>query len=280
MLRFCLLAALLFPAFVAGCATLSDEGSSARIAFVTTPRNVVIQMLRLANVTRDDVVYDLGSGDGRIVIAAARQFGSQAVGVEIDPDLIKQSEENTRSAGVEGRVRFIEKDLFRVDLHDATVVTLFLLPGPNQMLIQKFMKELRPGTRIVSHMFDMGEWQPDKTIKIGASIVYYWVLPADAGGTWRVDVPDTKGLGPMTLSFRQAFQKLSGSVRLNSARLDLREARIEGEKLFLVTSGNIDGQRVEMTFSGIVRNDTVAGTVDVKGGLNAGTYQWTAQRTR
>ena len=279
MLRLRLLALLFCAWFVAGCATLADEKSSAQVVFVTTPHTVVNRMLQLASVAREDVVHDLGSGDGRIVIAAARNFGARGVGVEIDPNLIRESEENARSAGVGDRVQFVHKDLFQVDLREATVVTLFLLPGLNQMLAPRFMKELRPGTRIVSHMFDMGEWQPDKTIKVESSTVYYWVKPVDVAGTWRLDIPTAQGFGPLTLSVRQAYQKLGGSVRLQRRRLDLREPRIEGEKLFFVAAGTVDGEDMQMSFSGSVLNDVVTGSVEIKGGSHAGTHEWTTRRT-
>jgi precorrin-6B methylase 2 len=280
VIRLRLLALLCCVSCVAGCATLADEKGSAQVVFVTTPHTVVTRMLQLASVTREDVVYDLGSGDGRIVIAAARNFGARGVGVEIDPNLISESEENARSAGVSDRVQFVQKDLFQVDLREATVVTLFLLPGLNEMLAPKFMKELRPGTRIVSHMFDMGEWQPDKTIKVESSIVEYWVKPADVAGTWRLDIPTAQGFGPLTLSVRQAYQKLTGSVRLQRRRLDLREPRIEGAKLSFVAAGTVDREDVQMSFSGSVINDVATGSVEIKGGSHAGAHEWTAQRTQ
>jgi hypothetical protein len=181
---------------------------------------------------------------------------------------------------VSDRVQFVQKDLFQVDLREATVVTLFLLPGLNEMLAPKFMKELRPGTRIVSHMFDMGEWQPDKTIKVESSIVEYWVKPAVVAGTWRLDIPTTQGFGPLTLSVRQAYQKLTGSVRLQRRRLDLREPRIEGAKLSFVAAGTVDREDVQMSFSGSVINDVATGSVEIKGGSHAGAHEWTAQRTQ
>jgi SAM-dependent methyltransferase len=267
-------------ATLAGCATLGDETGSAQVAFITTPRAVVTRMLQLANVTGDDVVYDLGSGDGRIVIAAAREFGARGVGVEIDPDLIRESEENARAAGVEGRVRFIQKDLFQVDLHEATVVTLFLLPGVNELLAPKFLRELKPGTPVVSHMFDMGEWQPDKTIKVQSSILYVWLVPADVAGTWHLTVPTAQALGSLGLSLRQAYQGLRGAARLNEKRVDVREPRIEGAQLAFVVSGTIDGKAMEMSFSGTVHGNEAAGKVEIQGGPHAGTHEWKARRTQ
>jgi len=161
---------------VAGCAH-----PRADVPYVQTPHEVVAQMLRLAGVGRNDVVYDLGSGDGRLVIAAARDFGARGVGVEIDPRLVAQSVESARRAGVGDRVTFREQDLFQTDLADATVVTLYLSPALNLRLRPKLLRELRPGARIVSHDFDMGDWPPARALRVDvrerASQVYLWVVP-------------------------------------------------------------------------------------------------------
>jgi len=153
----------------------------ADVPYVQTPHEVVAQMLRLAGVDRNDVVYDLGSGDGRLVIAAARDFGARGVGVEIDPRLVAQSVESARRAGVGDRVTFREHDLFQTDLADATVVTLYLSPALNLRLRPKLLRELRAGARIVSHDFDMGDWPPARALRIDvrerASQVYLWVVP-------------------------------------------------------------------------------------------------------
>ena len=262
-----------------GCATLADRKPSAGVAFVTTPYEAVNEMLRLAAVTRDDVVYDLGSGDGRIVIAAARDFGARAVGVEIDQALIKESNENAQKAGVSDRVSFVEKDLFQVDLRGATVVTLFLLPGLNEMLAPKLMEELQPGARIVSHMFDMGEWRPDKTVRVGESTIYLWVRPAHVAGAWQLHITDAEGLSPRTLFIRQAFQKITGSATLKEGNVGLRDPRVEGDRLAFVVAGTISGYEVRMSFSGIVRDNRAEGSVEIKGGPHTGVHQWKALRT-
>ena len=261
------------------CTTVSHNEMSAPVPYVTTPPHVVTAMLKLANVTGDDIVYDLGSGDGRIVIAAARDFGARAVGVEIDPKLIQESERNAQDAHVSARARFMQRDLFQVDLKEATVVTLFLLPGVDAMLAPKFMSELRPGTRIVSYLHDMGEWQPDKTIYMDGSPIHCWVVPADMGGTWTLEIPTAEGLSPQTLSLRQAFQKLSGSVRLHGRRLSLRDPRIDGEKLSYAASGTVDGQPVFMEFTGRVQDGQITGTVTVKGGPFSGSHSWNARHS-
>lgn len=148
------------------------------VPFVPTPQEVVVAMLKLANVKPSDVVYDLGCGDGRIVITAAKDFGARAVGVDIDPVRIKEARHKAQQAGVAGRVTFREGDLFTADIHDATVVTLYLLPDINLQLRPKLQKELRPGTRIVSHSFDMDDWKPEKKQDIGGRMIYLWTIRA------------------------------------------------------------------------------------------------------
>jgi cyclopropane fatty-acyl-phospholipid synthase-like methyltransferase len=147
------------------------------VPFVPTPERVVEKMLEVAKVSPKDVVYDLGSGDGRIVIAAAKKHGARAVGIDIDPERIKEARDNARRAGVSDRVEFRQEDLFKADFSEATVVTMYLLTGVNQRLRPKLLAELKPGTRLVSHAFDMGDWKPTQTHKVGTSTVYYWVVP-------------------------------------------------------------------------------------------------------
>jgi predicted O-methyltransferase YrrM len=150
------------------------------VAFVPTPMEVVDVMLQLANLKSGDVLYDLGSGDGRIVIAAAQRYGIKGVGVDIDPVRIKEARENARKAGVTDLVTFHENDLFQEDISKATVVTLYLLPGLNLKLRPKLLKELKPGSRVVSHNYDMGRWAPERDVRVGSSRVFHWVIPADA----------------------------------------------------------------------------------------------------
>jgi ubiquinone/menaquinone biosynthesis C-methylase UbiE len=147
------------------------------VIFVGTPPAVVDAMLAGADVKSTDIVYDLGSGDGRIVITAAQKYGARGVGIEIDPARIKEAEENARKAGVSDRVRFVNADLFEADIHEATVVTLYLLEELNVKLRPKLLRELQPGTRVVSHRFRMGDWQPEKSMNVGDRAVYFWTIP-------------------------------------------------------------------------------------------------------
>jgi SAM-dependent methyltransferase len=150
------------------------------VPYVPTPQEVVGQMLKLAGVHKGDVVYDLGCGDGRIVIAAAKLGASRAVGVDINPERIAEANKNAKAAGVADRVKFIQGDLFTVPINDATVVTLYLLPSVNLKLKPRLLNELRPGTRVVSHSFDMGDGKPDKTAEVEGRYIYFWVIPQHA----------------------------------------------------------------------------------------------------
>ena len=172
------LAALIVSAFLAAPAAAQQAGTlrSPDVIFVPTPQEVVDAMLQMANVTAKDLVYDLGSGDGRIPITAAQKFGARAVGIDIDPQRIKEANENLAKANVGDKVKFLNQDLFQTDLGQATVITLYLLPSLNVKLMPK-LKQLKPGTRIVSHSFDMGsDWPPEKTQDVQGRTIYYWTI--------------------------------------------------------------------------------------------------------
>lgn len=147
------------------------------VIFVPTPQEVVEDMLRLANVQKGDVLYDLGSGDGRIAITAARKYGIKATGIDIDPERIREANENARKAGVTDLVRFRQENLFTADFKDATVITLYLLPDLNVKLRPKLWNELKPGTRVVSHQFEMGAWKPEKRLESNGRTIYFWTVP-------------------------------------------------------------------------------------------------------
>jgi SAM-dependent methyltransferase len=169
---------VLLAALLAAMLAVGQDAAPKRapdVPFVPTTTAAVEAMLKLADVKQDDVVYDLGCGDGRIVIAAAKSVGARGVGVDIDPERIAEAKENARKAGVEKLVRFEEKDLFDADIHQATVVTLFLLPRVNLKLRPKLLQDLKPGTRVVSNTFDMGDWKPDKEVTVPVSEQYEYL---------------------------------------------------------------------------------------------------------
>jgi SAM-dependent methyltransferase len=159
--------------------TPTDTSVDADVPYVRSPKKVVVRMLELANVSGDDRVYDLGSGDGRIPITAAQQFGARGVGIEIRPNLVEKARKRAEVAGVADRVEFRQGDLFEADFSDATVVTLYLLPDVNTRLRPKLFRELVPGTRVVSHGFDMDAWEPDTTVQVDDSYLYLWTIPEE-----------------------------------------------------------------------------------------------------
>ncbi len=168
-------AALLFTGFA-----LAQEELELEVPYVPTPQNVVDEMLKIAGVKNSDVLYDLGSGDGRIVVTAAKTYGAHAMGFDLNPERIKEANENAKKAGVTDKVKFNLKNLYDADLHGASVVSLYLLPSVNLKLRPKLFAELKPGSRVVSHDFDMGDWKPDKTVELDGHHIYFWVIPADA----------------------------------------------------------------------------------------------------
>jgi SAM-dependent methyltransferase len=179
--RLRLACAVVCGALAAACAFGQQAEVKKDVPYVPTPQNVVDEMLRLANVTKGDVVYDLGCGDGRLVVTAVKTFGAKrGVGVDIDPARIAESNQNAKAAGVTDSVKFVVQDLFQTDFSEATVVTLYLLPEVNLKLRPKLLSELKPGTRVVSHAFSMGDWEPEKkvTVEPGGQTLYLWTIPA------------------------------------------------------------------------------------------------------
>ena len=162
-----------------GVADAQDFESKKIVPFVPTPQDVVDKMIELGGVNKDDVVYDLGSGDGRIVITAAKK-GARAVGFDVDGDLVKESRENIRKAGLEKLAEIKQQDILTVDLSPATVVTMYLLPEVNLKLKPNVLSQLKPGSRVVSHAFDMGDWKPDKVERVNGRTIYLWTIPAKA----------------------------------------------------------------------------------------------------
>jgi len=215
------------------CAARAQNGEG--VPFITTPDNVTLEMLRLAQVGPRDHVIDLGSGDGRIVITAARRFGATGLGVELVPELVQQSLRNARDAGVAHKVSFLEQDLFKADLSQATVVTLYLLPETNLQLRPRLL-QLKPGTRIVSHDWDMGDWQPDQTLAVPApakkvgveksSRLHLWVVPARVEGLWC----GTGLLRDFSLQLKQRYQDFDGTLT-RKKRVRQVKGRIDGDQL-------------------------------------------------
>ncbi len=248
------------------------------VIFVPTPEETVDGMLKLADVKKGEMVYDLGCGDGRIVIAAAQKYGARGIGVDIDPQRIKESNQNAQTAKVTDRVKFLQQDLFAMDFKDADVITLYLLPQLNVKLRPKLL-QLRPGTRIVSHAFDMGEWKPDQTAEPGGRSVYFWRVPAQVAGTWQVTLPGAAGQQNQTLQLKQQFQNVSGSLRMGDQTLAVSNGKLSGDQIRFTLTSQGQGQKRTMRMTGRVSGDSIQGTMESEGGTAPGKGAWTAKRT-
>jgi len=258
---FCTLALTLLPSVPAAFAQNADGARD--VGFVATPVALVAGMLDLAAVADTDVVYDLGSGDGRIVIAAARR-GARAVGVELDSILVEESRASADSAGVAARVEFRREDLFATDLRPATVVTLYLGRDLNQRLRPFFLRNLRPGTRVVSQAFDMGDWRPDSVVtvrsrEVAATPVHLWIIPADVAGRWTLTV----GAERHQVDLVQHYQMARGAAD----SVPLERVRLRGDSLAFSAGGR--------RFAGRVAGDEARGTVMSSG---AAPMTWRAVR--
>jgi SAM-dependent methyltransferase len=206
--------------------------------FVITPTNVVTAMLDLAGVKAGDRLIDLGSGDGRIVLAAALR-GATGVGIEIDGRLVERSRASAKRMGLDGRATFVTQDLFESDFSGADVVTLYLLPDVNKRLAPKFLATLKPGTRIVSHDYGLGDWPPDRTIVVDApdkpvnvekkSTLMFWRVPAQVDGRWQGEA----GGRPLSIEFRQRYQQVSGTARWSGHRYRFSDQRVDGDRMVL-----------------------------------------------
>lgn len=198
------------------------------VIYVPTPQNVVDAMLKLADVKQGETVYDLGCGDGRAVITAARDFGAKGIGVDIDPQRINESIANAQAAGVTSRVQFKQEDLFQMQIDDADVLFLYLLPRLNLKLRPRILDELRPGTRVVSHAFTMGDWEADEKSRVNGSSVFFWVVPAKVAGEWTLTLPDgEKG----TLALTQEFQTVKGTLETNGHSWPVVNGKLRGSTL-------------------------------------------------
>ena len=259
-----------------------DDGT---VPYVQTPMEIVERMLRMAEVKPGDHVIDLGSGDGRIVIEAAKR-GATGLGVDLDGSLVKLATENAAKAGVADKARFRVMDLFDADLSPATVVTFYLLPDFNAKLLPRLLK-LKPGTRIVSHDGGIGDWPSDEKLEMrapekpvgvgGVSTVELWIVPADAAGTWSADIP---GHGERwRWRIKQKYQMLDIETSAQGRDLLVRNSRLRGEELKIVVTGLVNGRAWHHYFVGTLKGDRIDGEVTVSDGNGRKVFPWTAART-
>lgn len=259
----------------AGISAAQDTGPVHEAPYVPSPAATVDEMLRLAHVGPGDVVYDLGAGDGRVVIAAAAKFGARGVGVERDARLVAQARQHAARAGVAERVRFVQQDLFATDLGEATVIALYLSPNLN-LKLRPALLALAPGTRIVSHSSGMGDWRPDRKTSIRKDVLL-WIVPSKIAGRWR-SVP---GIAPraLELEFTQRYQEIAASARLGGAPVQVWEARLEADRLSFVVVENpgMDGE-VGQYFEGRVAGGAIEGQVAHGVGKDRAVRTWRAER--
>jgi SAM-dependent methyltransferase len=237
------------------------------VIWVPTPEELVERMLKMAQVTPNDFVIDLGSGDGRTVIAAAKKFNARAMGIEYNPDMVDLSNRAAQAQGVAAKTKFVKADIFESDFSQATVITMYLLPGLNLKLRPKIL-DLKPGTRIASHQFSMDDWEADETDTLDGRRAYLWIVPAKVQGSWKANAgPDS-----WDLTLEQKYQKLEGYVRLGAIQAGLREARLVGDRISFVI---VDGNGLRREFSGRVAGNTIEGSMKPEQGAET---RWTATK--
>jgi len=281
MKRWLLPVLLFLPAGLLGQLYLQEKPFD--VPYVPSKPEVVAAMLRMAKVTKDDVLYDLGCGDGRIVITAAQLYGTRGVGIDIDPERIRESKENAGAAQVDHLVKFLEQDLFQTDFHEATVVSLYLLTSVNLRLRPILLRQLRPGTRVVSHNYAMDTWKPDDSTVVmvleQSHTVYFWVVPANVSGIWKGSWADGAQGTDFSLELEQHFQWPSGKVNLGSEEIWLSDIRLSGDKFEFTAKSEKDGAIPRLVFTGKVTGGEMKGTVEVIGtsGQNS-RRSWKAKR--
>lgn len=263
--------ALVCASFVAVALT-SHAQQTPDVPYVPTPTNVVEAMLDIAKVGADDFLIDMGSGDGRIVIAAAKTRGTRGLGIELDGALVDEARRAAAREGVSDKVQFREENLFITDVARATVLTMYLFPRVNMELRPRIFEQMKPGSRVVSHEFDFGNWKPDAQVTVKVpnkpygppqSDVFLWVVPANAAGKWQWQLSGLGATAEYEVSLEQTFQTLRGTARMDGKPARLENPRLRGARIFFAISGEIDGAPARREFSGILSGDVIKGKARV-----------------
>lgn len=250
------------------------------VPFVPTPYVVIEEMLRLARVTPHDFVMDLGSGDGRVLITAAKKYGARGIGVDLDGDLVAESIDAAAAAGVSDRVKFLQQDLFKTDISQATVITMYLLPGV-MMRLRPLLLNLKPGTRLVSHDFRLEDWNPDVTTQIRKNS-FLWIVPAKVAGKWDIKftLPGAPTEQNINLELRQKFQEVDGFARYDGRHAQVWESRLSGDQLSFVIVDDRDRENeASLYFEGRVNGEVIEGRVRRGTGNTQTVHDWRAVRT-
>ena len=263
-MKYFLLAALL----LSSSAQALDKAPVNAGPYVPSPQSVVSDMLKFANVGPSDFVIDLGSGDGRIVLTAAKVFGARGFGVDINEKLVKEANESAKAQGIADRASFTVQDLFKTDIRKATVLTMYLLPNTVNMLKDKLQSELRPGTRIVSHDYPLSGWLPEdfrqfdlqdkvEISGVTTTLIYLYLVPAHVQGAWSLKLPASMGKNPVRLELTQRITRVSGSARVGGKDVALEEGKLRGERLTFRLA--LDGKNYE--FTGAVKGSSMEGSL-------------------
>ena len=267
-------------------APAADQHPHADVPFVPTPPAVVDAMLDLARLRPEDYVIDLGSGDGRIIIAAAKKYGARGFGVEIDKNLVAEANREAQRQGVAERAQFLDENLFVTDLGRATVLTMYLYPRLMLQLRPRLFEQLKPGARIVSHDFDMENWRPDARVTVPvpdkpygppSSEVYLWIIPANAAGSWQWRAGAGAAAADYEVTLSQTFQALEGGATVGGRPGRLENGRMRGDEIRFMLTAELDGRPMQQEFGGRVSGDAIIGKVRLAGG---GELDWKATRVR
>lgn len=251
--------------------TFQSKTQDLDVPYVPTPNDVLEQMLDLADVGPGDYVIDLGSGDGRIVIAAAKR-GAVGHGVDLDPERIQEARANAEEEGVSDRVMFMQGDIFETDFSDASVITLYLLSSVNEKLRPSLLEELSPGTQVVSHSFSMGDWEADNQIRYANRTLYYWVIPARVEGIWEWEVNGQT----FSMEAFQKYQEVDMSSASGGGDLAMEEITLKGPRLNIILNDNESETRY--IYSGVVEGDSINGTVQIHSENSQSIEDWSAMR--
>ncbi len=261
-----------------------DKSFELDVRWGASPKTVMLRLFQMADLRESDVFYDLGCGDGRVVVEAARMFGLRGKGVDIDPARIIQSRERAAKAGVAAKTLFLNESFFDTDITDATVVFAFLNNTLNKQLRPRFLRLLKPGTRVIMHTHDMGDWQPDISENVKCECIHngklecyrtarFFVVPANATGTWRWN----EGFAA-TMKVRQKFQKVAAEVSYGAGAIAARDARLRGEEISFEVRKTAGGKQSIVSYRGTVKDGAIRGTIVEKGGASPVTREWKATR--
>jgi hypothetical protein len=268
-------------------AEYSTTSDSLDVPYVPTPMAVVRTLLNLGSVGPDDFLIDLGSGDGRIVITAAKEYGARGFGVDLNKELVALSKKYAVAEGVEKKTAFFVRDIFKTDIRDASVVTMYLLNEVNIQLRPRLLAELKPGSRIISHDFHLGEWRPDKLVHLDVgksyqddTILYLWIVPARVAGMWQWRLSILGEDHTLYLELNQSYQNINGVIINRDYNLQIFDADLKGDQIQFSLFSEAGERMIRQDYKGRVQGNTIVGTLQLKGTIEKAPRKWQATRVR